>query len=59
MNARPEHMTIINRVDAVLNPRNEYLTAALKPISHTDFTSEEDQGQIDFWQNECEGMCGV
>lgn len=56
---RPYEMEIINRVESVLTPRNEYLTQHLKPVSHINFDSEEDRGQIDLWPNECEGMCGV
>ncbi|HJZ11552.1 MAG TPA: hypothetical protein VJ521_05355 [Acidobacteriota bacterium] len=56
---RPEEMATINRVEAVLTPRNEYLTPKLKPISHIDFSSEEDRGQVNMFNNECEGMCGV
>lgn len=56
---RPHEMAVINRVEAVLNPRNEFLSAALKPISHTDFSSDEERGQTSLFGAECEGMCGV
>lgn len=29
------------------------------PLSEIDFSSEEDNGQLSLWENECEGMCGV
>lgn len=29
------------------------------PLDQVDFSTEEDHGQTDMFQNECEGMCGV
>jgi len=36
-----------------------YLHRSLKPISEIDFDSAEDKGQINMFNDECEGMCGV
>ncbi len=49
----------ILRVSAQLAVRGEYLTADCLPIEQVDFSTEEDRGQINLFNNECEGMCGV
>ena len=36
-----------------------YLHRSLKPLREVDFRNEYDMGQLDFFNNECEGMCGV
>lgn len=36
-----------------------FLHGSLKPLDQVDFTTDVQRGQIDFFQNECEGMCGV
>lgn len=36
-----------------------YLHASLKPLSEVDFSTEEERGQLNMFNNECEGMCGV
>lgn len=59
------HMAVIERVEAILNPRGEYLTSDLKPISHINFdesrqeAKDRENGQINMFNNECEGVCGV
>jgi hypothetical protein len=35
-----------------------FLTKHCKPLDTIDFRSLEDKGQLNLWQNECEGMCG-
>lgn len=30
-----------------------------KPLSEVDFSTEEERGQLNMFNNECEGMCGV
>lgn len=54
-----QDMEKINRVESVLIPRKEFLTSALKPVADVDFSSEEERGQLNMFNNECEGMCGV
>lgn len=40
--------------------RNElYVHRSLKPLDEVDLSTAEDRGQIDLFNNECEGMCGV
>lgn len=36
-----------------------FLHASLKPLSEVDFSTEEERGQLNMFNNECEGMCGV
>lgn len=36
-----------------------YLHRSLKPLNEVDFSSVEERGQINMFENECEGMCGV
>lgn len=39
--------------------RGEYLHQSCKPLSEIDFSTEEERGQLNMFNNECEGMCGV
>jgi hypothetical protein len=54
---------VVQKVDAILAPRGEFLTADLKRIDDIDFSKplpkSEDPNQMHLWGNECEGMCGV
>lgn len=36
-----------------------YLHKSMKPLSQVDFSTEEERGQLNMFNNECEGMCGV
>jgi hypothetical protein len=36
-----------------------YVHRSLLPLATVDFTNAEDRGQINMFENECEGMCGV
>lgn len=36
-----------------------YLHNSLLPLDQVDFSTEEEHGQTDMFQNECQGMCGV
>lgn len=36
-----------------------YLHRSCKPLSEVDFSTEEERGQLNMFNNECEGMCGV
>ena len=36
-----------------------YLHPSLKPLRDVDFRTMEEKGQLNFFINECEGMCGV
>jgi len=36
-----------------------FLHRSLKPLDQVDFSTEEERGQLNMFNNECEGMCGV
>ena len=36
-----------------------YVHSSKKPLADIDFRTLEDMGQINMFENECEGMCGV
>lgn len=36
-----------------------FLHRSMKPLSEVDLSTEEDNGQVNMFNNECEGMCGV
>lgn len=38
---------------------NLYLHRSLKPLDKVDLSTAEDRGQLNLFNNECEGMCGV
>ena len=38
---------------------NLYLHRSLKPLEEVDLSTAEERGQINMFENECEGMCGV
>ncbi len=55
----PMEWALIKRVDALLNERGEFLHPTCKPIAEVDLSTEEERGQLNMFNNECEGMCGV
>ncbi len=40
-------------------PEGEFLHRSRKPLDQVDFSTDEDRGQLNMFNNECEGMCGV
>jgi len=38
--------------------QDAYLHRSTKPLDEVDFENAEDKGQINFFENECEGLCG-
>ena len=36
-----------------------FVNRSLLPLNEVDFENDEDKGQTNFFENECEGMCGV
>lgn len=40
-------------------PEGEFLHRSRIPLDQVDFSTDEDRGQLDMFNNECEGMCGV
>jgi hypothetical protein len=55
----PVEWSKITTIDRLLNKRGEFLHPSCKPISEVDFSTEEERGQLNMFNNECEGMCGV
>jgi len=49
----------IQSVDKLLNARGEFLHSSCKPLSEVDFSNEEERGQLNMFNNECEGMCNT
>jgi hypothetical protein len=37
----------------------QYMHSSLKPLDQVDLSTPEDHGQLNLFNNECEGMCGV
>ena len=37
----------------------QYMHRSLKPLAEVDLSTPEDHGQLNLFNNECEGMCGV
>lgn len=38
---------------------SQYMHRSLKPLDQVDLRSDVERGQLDMFNNECEGMCGV
>lgn len=36
-----------------------YLHRSMKPLAEVDFRNAKDMGQLDAFEDECEGMCGM
>jgi hypothetical protein len=45
--------------DFLRETRGEYLHQSCRPLREIDFSTEEERGQLNMFNNECEGMCGV
>lgn len=41
------------------NGSQQYVHRSCKPLEEVDLRSLEDMGQLNFFNNECEGMCGI
>lgn len=37
----------------------QFMHRSLKPLDEVDFRTDEDRGQLNMFNNECEGMCGT
>ena len=37
----------------------QFMHRKLLPLAQVDLSTDEEKGQVNFWENECEGMCGV
>ena len=36
-----------------------FIHRSLKPLDQVDFSTEEERGQLNMFNEECEGLCGV
>lgn len=65
--ASPEEWADVVEVDKVLRTGNKargmrnakFMHRSCKPLDEIDFSSAEDRGQLNMFNDECEGMCGV
>jgi hypothetical protein len=62
--ARPDEWTDALAVDAAIRHQpgfrgQQFMHRSLKPLDQVDLSTAEDHGQLNLWNNECEGMCGV
>ncbi len=56
----PASMSRAIKVDNFLRrTRGEYLHQTCRPLEDIDFSTEEERGQINLFNNECSGHCGV
>ena len=60
----PEEFSDAVEVDAAIRDQpgfrgRLFAHRSLKPLSEVDFSTAEERGQINMFNNECEGMCGV
>jgi hypothetical protein len=63
-NLAPNEFADAVAVDAAIRRQpgfrgEQYMHRSLKPLDQVDLSTDEDRGQIDLFNNECEGMCGV
>ena len=42
-----------------LGKSKQFMHRSLKPLDEVDLRNLEDMGQLNMFNNECEGMCGV
>jgi hypothetical protein len=62
---KPDEFADAVALDRRLRERNYrtvgtlYLHRSCKPLDQVDFSTAEERGQLDLFNNECEGMCGV
>jgi len=62
--ADPESWKDAVEIDAIIRNQPkirgmQFMHRSCVPLNQVDFSTAEDHGQIDMFNNECEGMCGV
>lgn len=62
--ANPDYWADVTEFDKAIRHsggmRGEvFLHRSLKPLDEVDFSTAEDHGQLNLFNNECQGMCGV
>ena len=62
---RPEEWADAVELDRQIRRRpgmrnyDQFMHRSLKPLDQVDLSTAEDRGQLNLFNNECEGMCGV
>ena len=64
---RPEEWADVTEVDAAIRGggtlrgmnEKQYMHRSLVPLGEVDLSTAEERGQLNMFDNECEGMCGV
>jgi hypothetical protein len=61
---RPDEWADAVEVDAAIRRQpgfrgEQFMHRSLKPLAEVDLSTAEDHGQLNLFNNECEGMCGV
>jgi hypothetical protein len=62
--ADPEAWADAIEVDAAIRQQpgmrgQQFMHRSCRPLAEVDFSTAKDHGQVDMFNNECEGMCGV
>lgn len=61
---RPEEWAQAVEVDQAIRyqpkfKKEQFMHRSCRPIDEVDFSTDEDRGQLNMFNNECDGMCGV
>ena len=54
-----KRIRIGRKKDKEESPTQQFVHASRKPLDEVDFRNLEDFGQLNMFNGECEGMCGV
>lgn len=62
--SRPDEWADVLAMDAAIRHQpkmlaEQFMHRSLKPLGEVDLSTAEDHGQLNMFENECEGMCGV
>jgi len=60
----PARWDAIKRLDVAIRNQSkfkgqQFVHRSMVPLDQVDFSTDEDRGQLNMFENECEGMCGV
>ena len=50
---------ILNGISGMKPGNQAFLHRSMIPLSEVDLRNPQDRGQLDMFDNECEGMCGI
>lgn len=54
-----EAVRVDNAIRKARPPFDLFCSNALKPLDEIDFRTLQERGQLELWENECSGVCGV